>query len=159
MSKKNKQNVKFGVTFVVIILGIAASFLLTLNAFSTNYNNSNSDLNGLMVAFGGKWQTTGAVSVTLGTFKFNLLLVIAMLLPAGAAVINGILNNKLGSLVAVGLFLLNIILMLVIKEVSFTPIIGNAIKIQIKLSTLGIISLVLSGLGLLATGYKLSLDL
>lgn len=141
------------VEFIVFGLGIAASVLLLLNSFKIGEEL----LSGFKLAFGGKYElSTSIISADVGKFNFNILLSLAILLPALGAVIQTFVTEPFGGVVAIILFIAAFVIALTVKEVEFVEnLFDTTHKLDIKLATLGIISIVLTGLATLFTGYKL----
>jgi len=141
------------IEFIIFGLGIAATVLLLLNAFSFEGQL----ISGLKLAFGGKLDFGSNISVNAGKFKFNILFVLILILPAAASVVQTFVTEPFGAVLAFVLFVAAVILALTVKETKFVVnVINSEITLKdLKLETLGIISVVLSGLAALLSGYKL----
>lgn len=138
--------------FIIFALGIAASILLLLNSF----NFEGELISGLKLAFGGKLDFGSSVSVNAGKFKFNILYVLILLLPAAASILQTFVTDPFGAVGSLVLFVAAIVLALAVKETKFVVnVINVETTLDIKLDTLAIISVVLSGIGALLTVYKL----
>lgn len=142
------------ISFIVFGLGVAATVLLMLKAFSFE---GEVVISGFKLAFGGELDFGSNISINAGKFKFNILFVLILVLPALAGVIQTFVTEPFGSVTAIVMFVVAIILALTIKETKFVVnVINSEITLKdLKLETFGIISVVLSGIGALLSGHRL----
>lgn len=153
--KKSNQSNKNSLTLIVLLLGIISTVILALKSFNVHSSLTNNDyvVNGLKVAFGG---SITAGSLVIATFKFNLIFTLILLLPVIAGLVQLFLNNKLGSLISIILFVVAIVLLLTTREIQYTTM-GEYVLLasKIKLQPIGYISLVTSIFGAGLTAYKM----
>lgn len=154
--KRNNTNQVNMISVVVLFIGVIASLLLVFTSFKAVNENTELSLTGLKLAFGFK-ETNKVLGQTIivSEIKANMLFTIALFLPVVAGLVQ-LVKGKLTQFVSILLFIAAIIFLFMVKDVSFIAVGLVEVKIDITLTILGYISLVLSVLGILGTGYKLT---
>lgn len=156
-----KQHLKV-FSLLALLLGIAATALLFFEAFSVGGNK----YSGFDLAFGKKLAEGSILGIKGDSkFTFNILLLLALVLPVAGGIFTFVFNNQFGSLIGLLLFAISAILLLTVKEttiISTVELLGNVsktkTKVEIKLETLGIVSAVLGFVGAGLSGLKLGFD-
>lgn len=86
-------------------------------------------------------------------------MVIALVLPVAAGVVQLLVKGRIGSISSVVLFAIALILIFTAKaNHEVTLIVTSKTTVALKLTTIGIFAVVLNAIGLLGSAYKLSLE-
>lgn len=152
---KSKHINKNNIALVILILGIISAVVLALNAFNIAAEaNDEVATNGLKLAFGGDIFIN---NVSIGKLNFNISFVLILVLPIIAGIIQLLINNKLGSLISLVLFVISVVLLLTVKEAQLTTtfIVVIKTKLNVSLLALGYVSLISSVLGAGLAAYKM----
>lgn len=147
--KKTQKGLISQLALAALVVSIISSVVLLFDAFKVTAFNKDYLINGLKAAFGGKQDGI--------TFKFNILLVVALVLPIGAGVVQLLIDNKFGSLITIVALIVSVVLLFTAK-VKVDALI-TTVEPTVKLATFGIISVITSVIAMLVTGYKLYLQL
>lgn len=133
---------------IILVIGILATVVLLLDSFIIG--NADEATSGMDIIFGTESTFLGITA----KFKFNIMLFIALLLPIAAGVLGIFLNSKLGSLLGL-LFFVGSILLLVVTNKTTYELSGfgssGSVEVEIGLAFLGWLSVIISGLGALAS--------
>lgn len=155
MAKSKKQSQKDLINMIsmgVLVIGIIATVLLALKSFKFSENSDYLLVSGIDVAFGKKLSS-------INKLNFNFLMVIALVLPVAAGVVQLLVKGRIGSISSVVLFAIALILIFTAKaNHEVTLIVTSKTTVALKLTTIGIFAVVLNAIGLLGSAYKLSLE-
>lgn len=143
--------------WIIFLAGVLATILLFVDAFKLE--DFGQTVSGFKLAFGGTIsKTTLGITVELGNIKFNIIYLVILIAPALGGLIQLLLKDPIGSLLSFVFFAVAIILLVMTKETNFVGII-DFIKAptKVKLETMAYISIAASAIGLIFSGYKITL--
>lgn len=145
MAKRKNNSLVSQLGLIALLAAVLATVLLFFEGFGIKVLDEVVKLDTLKVVFGGDG------------YKFNILLLVTILLPVAGGIVQLLVDNKFGSLIGIVLVVVGIVMMFNAKaSVDLRIIVANP---KLVLTATGYISMILSIVSVGTMGYKLSKQL
>lgn len=145
MAKRKNISLVSQLGLIALLAAVLATVLLFFEGFGIKVLDEVVKLDTLKVVFGGDG------------YKFNLLLLVTILLPVAGGIVQLLVDNKFGSLIGLVLVVVGIVMMFNAK--ASVDLIIPVPNPKLVLTATGYISMILSIVSVGTMGYKLSKQL
>ena len=145
MAKRKNNSLVSQLGLIALLAAVLATVLLFFEGFGIKVLDEVVKLDTLKIVFGGDG------------YKFNILLLVTILLPVAGGIVQLLVDNKFGSLIGIVLVVVGIVMMFNAKaSVDLSIIVANP---KLVLTATGYISMILSIVSVGTMSYKLSKQL